>query len=131
MHTRIGDEGAVDREITRRNVLKVGLAAGLGFGTVTLLETAMPTRTAAAAPVYGGHLTILNVGYPEVWDPHIAGTVLALAAVGPIYNQIVEFNPINPKEIIGDLAKSWDVTEGGAPTSSSSTTTLSGGTART
>jgi peptide/nickel transport system substrate-binding protein len=58
-------------------------------------------------------LTILNVGSPEVWDPHLAGTVLALAAVGPVYNQVVEFNPLNPKEIIGDLAKSWEVVDGG------------------
>jgi peptide/nickel transport system substrate-binding protein len=44
----------------------------------------------------------------------MAGTVFTLAAVGPVYNQVVEFNPLNPKEIIGDLAKSWDVTEGGS-----------------
>jgi hypothetical protein len=44
MHTRIGDEGAVDREITRRNVLKAGLAAGLGFGTMALLETCQPAQ---------------------------------------------------------------------------------------
>jgi peptide/nickel transport system substrate-binding protein len=113
MHTRGGDEKAVEREVTRRHVLKAGLAAGLGFGTMTLWETAMPTRPAAAAPVYGGHLTILNAGYPEVWDPHLAGTLFALVAVGPVYNQVVEVNPINPKEIIGDLAKSWDVTDEG------------------
>jgi peptide/nickel transport system substrate-binding protein len=113
MNTYMGDAGAVGREVTRRDVLKASLAAGFGFGTMTLLETAMPTCT-AAAPVYGGHLTILNAGYPPVWDPHMAGTVFTLAAVGPVYNQVVEFNPLNPKEIIGDLAKSWDVTEGGS-----------------
>jgi peptide/nickel transport system substrate-binding protein len=26
---------------------------------------------------------------------------------------VVEFNPLNPTEVIGDLAKSWEVTEGG------------------
>jgi peptide/nickel transport system substrate-binding protein len=113
MNTRAGDEEIIDREITRRHVLQAGLAAGLGFGAMTLVETAMPPRTAAAMPVSGGHLTILNAGYPEVWDPHIAGTVFALAAIGPVYNQVVEFNPINPKEIIGDLAKSWDMTDEG------------------
>jgi peptide/nickel transport system substrate-binding protein len=114
MHTRLGDESAVHGEVTRRHVLQAGLAAGLGFGTMTLLETALSTRAAAAAPVYGGHLTILSAAYPEVWDPHLAATIGALAAVGPIYNQVVEFNPLNPKEIIGDLAQSWDVTEGGS-----------------
>jgi ABC-type transport system substrate-binding protein len=53
------------------------------------------------------------VGYPEVWDPHIAGTVLANAAVSPLYNQVVEFNPIKPDEIIGDLAKNWEVKDDG------------------
>src|SRR5215831_13311594 len=113
MRTCAGDERAVSHEVTRRNVLKAGLAAGLGLGTLTLVETARPPYTAAATPVYGGHLTILNAGYPEVWDPHLAGTLFALAAVGPVYNQVVEFNPLNPKDIIGDLAKSWDVTDGG------------------
>ena len=106
MNTRVGDARAAGREVTRRNVLQAGLAAGLGLGTMALLETAMPTHAAAAAPVYGGHLTILNSGYPPAWDPHMAGTVFTLTAVGPVYNQVVEFNPLNPKEIIGDLTKS-------------------------
>ena len=70
MNTRAGDAGAVDREVTRRHVLQAGLAAGLGYDTMALWETAMP-HAAVAAPVYGGHLTILNVGYPEVWDPYL------------------------------------------------------------
>jgi peptide/nickel transport system substrate-binding protein len=67
----------------------------------------------AASKGQGGHLNILNVGYPEVWDPHLAGTVLALAAISPLYNQLVEFNPLNPKEVIGDLAQNWEATDGG------------------
>src|SRR5262247_1599698 len=111
MHTGASDEEGVNREVTRRNVLKGGLTTGLGLGATALMGAA---RLSAAAPVYGGHLTILNAAYPEVWDPHLAGTIGALAAVGPIYNQVVEFNPLNPKEIIGDLAKNWEVTEGGS-----------------
>ncbi|PON18045.1 hypothetical protein C2W62_09965 [Candidatus Entotheonella serta] len=30
-----------------------------------------------------------------------------------MYNQVVEFNPLNPKEVIGDLAKSWEVSDDG------------------
>jgi hypothetical protein len=58
----------VDRAhaVTRRHILKASLTTGFGLGTASLLGTVMPTRTAAAAPVYGGHLTVLNVGYPEV-----------------------------------------------------------------
>jgi peptide/nickel transport system substrate-binding protein len=98
---------------TRRDVLKTGVAVGLGLGAVSLTG-GWPLRTATAASgVQGGHLNILNVGYPEVWDPHMAGTVLALAAISPLYNQIVEFNPLSPKEVIGDVAKDWQATDGG------------------
>jgi len=94
---KAGDGG---RQVTRRDVLKTGLAA-----------VAMPTAT--AAPVYGGHATVLNYAYPEVWDLHIAGTRGALAAIGPMYNQVVEFDPLNPSEVIGDLAKRWEVADDG------------------
>jgi peptide/nickel transport system substrate-binding protein len=71
----------------------------------------------ASAPAFaqtrGGHGTVLNYAYPEGWDPHAAGTLGALGAISPIYNQLLEFNPLKPAEIIGDLAKSWDVTDGG------------------
>jgi peptide/nickel transport system substrate-binding protein len=110
MNRRVGNDGGGEREVTRRDVLKIGL----GLGAASL---AMTTLTPMAAPspagVSGGHINILNVGYPEVWDPHIAGTVLANAAVSPLYNQVVEFNPINPSEIIGDLAKNWEVKDDG------------------
>jgi len=120
------------RAATRRDVLKAGLTVGLGLGAATLTGVRSTATAQATGGVYGGHVNLLNVGYPEVWDPHLAGTVFALnvgypevwdphlagtvfalAAVGPISNQVVEFNPIKPTEIIGDLAKRWEVTEGG------------------
>ena len=96
MHRQAGNHAVDGCGITRRDVLQTGLATGLGLGTAALLEATSRPRIAAAAPVYGGHLTVLNVGYPEVWDPHMAGTLLALAAVGPLDNQVVEFNPPTP-----------------------------------
>ncbi len=56
---------------------------------------------------------MLNYAYPEVWDPHIAGTLGALGSISPMYNQVVEFNPLKPDEVIGDLAKSWEVSDDG------------------
>src|SRR5215470_18518317 len=92
--------------VTRRGVLK----ASLGLGAVALAGTGLPIPEATAAePVSGGQATLLNYSYPEVWDPHLAGTLGALGSISPMYNQLVEFNPLNPKEIIGDLAQSWDV----------------------
>ncbi len=96
--------------LNRRRALHIFL------GAIVLLLLAVAVSWAPAAtsaPVYGGHATVLNVIYPEVWDPHIAGTIGPLAAFSPLYNQLVEFNPLNPTEITGDLAKRWEVTEGG------------------
>jgi ABC-type transport system substrate-binding protein len=112
MHQHAGQNSSSTLQSTRRHLLKSGAALGLGVGAVAL-TSGRSLRPAAAAGVQGGHLHILNVGYPEVWDPHLAGTVLALAAISPLYNQVVEFNPLNPKEVIGDLARSWEETEGG------------------
>jgi len=111
MNRRAGHEGDAERAVTRRDVLTIGL----GFGAASLMAAPIPTASSAPAPVgvYGGHATILSPGYPEVWDPHIAGTLLADAAISPLYNQVVEFNPLNPSEVIGDLAKRWEVTDGG------------------
>lgn len=95
--------------MTRREVLTTSVAAGLGAGAVSLAGTAV----AAETPVKGGKATVINYGYPEVWDPHLAGTLGALGSISPMYNQVVEFNPLNPSEVIGDLAKSWEVTDGG------------------
>jgi peptide/nickel transport system substrate-binding protein len=95
--------------ITRRRVLHRSLMAGVGLGVTPLLSMSR----AAAQSRASGHAVILNYAYPEVWDPHLAGTLAANAAISLMYNQVVEFNPIKPHEIIGDLAKSWEVTDGG------------------
>ena len=51
---------------------------------------------------------------PGLWDMHFAGHLTATAVpAGPLHNQLVEFNPVNPTEIIGDLAESWTVSEDG------------------
>jgi hypothetical protein len=113
--------------VTRRRVLHHSLVAGVGLGVTPLLSLS----SAAAQSRTGGHVVILNYAYFEVWDPHLAGTLAANAAISPMYNQVVEFNPIKPQEIIGDLAKSWEVTDSGTtynPVASrpSSRTSISG-----
>ncbi len=94
--------------ITRRNAL----VAGTGLGAAALSLASSPGAL-AAEDKRGGHLVVLNYAYPEVWDPHIAGTLGALGSISPVYNQVVEFNPLKPDEVIGDLAKSWDVEDSG------------------
>jgi peptide/nickel transport system substrate-binding protein len=108
MSKRAGQERDDERKVTRRDILQ----AGLGLGAASLAAAVRPTTMAVAAGG-GGHATILNYAYPEVWDPHLAGTLGALAAISPMYNQVVEFNPLKAGEVIGDLARGWEVTDGG------------------
>jgi len=110
MHRQAEHHSDGSRAVTRRDVLK----ASLGLGAAALAGAGLPTPEATAAePVAGGQATLLNYGYPEVWDPHLAGTLGALGSISPMYNQLVEFNPLKPSEIIGDLAKSWEVSPDG------------------
>jgi peptide/nickel transport system substrate-binding protein len=112
MRTQMGGHEHEGHRVRRRDVLKTGLATGVGLGAAAL-TTSTSALAAETQGVYGGHATVLHVGYPEVWDPHIAGTLLANAGISPLYNQVVEFNPIKPDEVIGDLAKSWEVQDDG------------------
>ncbi len=96
--------------------------------TPTPVQAATPTPTAVpeATPMpiatavvqftgvgrQGGHARILTTEYPELWDPRLEGTIVGLEGTSPLYNQVVEFNPISPDEIIGDLAESWTVSDG-------------------
>ena len=87
--------------------------------TPTPLPEATSTPIATVAPVkegvgvWGGDARFLTTEYPELWDPHLEGTIVGLEGTSPLYNQVVEFNPISPDEIIGDLAKSWVVSDDG------------------
>ena len=45
---------------------------------------------------------------PGFWDVHYgASLTTTLTPSGPRFNQLLEYDPVNPDEIIGDLAESW------------------------
>ena len=104
-------------------------AAGDGDPTPTPFRAATPTPTAlpeaiatpiptavvtyAGVGVQGGDARILTTGYPELWDPHLLGTIVGLEGTSPLYNQVVEFNPVSPDIVIPDLAESWEKSDDG------------------
>ena len=57
--------------------------------------------------------TVLEIGKrsnPGAWDAHYAGNLFsALVPTAPQFSQLTRFNPVNPTEIIGDLARGWDI----------------------
>ena len=85
---------------------------------------AMPTPTtppvvAGPGPKYGGIIPAqAATGSPSTWDPHTAVYLEDIQVIGPMYNQLLEFNPLNDTayvdgDIIGDLAESWSVSDDG------------------
>ncbi|MBI2910239.1 MAG: ABC transporter substrate-binding protein [Chloroflexi bacterium] len=69
-------------------------------------------KSGAEQPRYGGVLSISHVIDPPSLDMHqeigFAGNVLQSA-----YSGLTQFNPQNPEEVIGDLARSWEVAKDG------------------
>ena len=59
-------------------------------------------------------LEIAATSNPGTWDMHFTGNLFSgLIPGSPPFNQLVEYNPAAPSEIIGDLAKSWEVNADG------------------
>ena len=69
--------------------------------------------------VRGGKVsdTVLEIGArnnPGAWDAHFAGNLFsALIPTAPQFSQLTRFNPVSPSEIVGDLARGWDINANG------------------
>ena len=81
---------------------------------------AAPTAAPAAAPAVpsasgvrmGGHLTILNDGFPPKWDFTQTSTWISLFHYGArAYSGLLQFSPDDGVEIWPDMAESWEVTD--------------------
>lgn len=81
------------------------------------LAPAPPTATAVAPaglqPKYGGILRIAQPAAPSNFDPHQQISVMFLNPVGPAYDGLVQFDPLDPSKIVPDLAESWEVSPDG------------------
>ncbi len=76
------------------------------------VPTAVPTQAPPAQQgdaISGGIVPMQGVDNPSGWDPQRYGRAEDIGVNGLAYNQLVEYNPISPSEIIGDLAESWDI----------------------
>ncbi len=80
----------------------------------------VPPATPAAAPSasglvpkYGGIIPMDTFTAPAHFDPHPGANLNDVQQFSPFYNQLVEYNPIKPDEIIGDLAESWELSDDG------------------
>lgn len=78
---------------------------------------AQPTAAPAAAPAasaggiqMGGHLRVLNDGFPPKWDFTQTSTWISLFHYGGrAYSGLLQFSPRDGVEIWPDMAESWEV----------------------
>src|SRR5918997_4556238 len=68
---------------------------------------------AAEKPRQGGELRVAIAGDPPSLDMHQEQTFMVAIPMSPFYNTLVVFYPHGYPKVIGDLAKTWTVSEDG------------------
>src|SRR5687768_4358630 len=86
---------------------------GLSFLGVALLLVMWSASAGYAEeqPRRGGTLQVALAGDPPSLDMHQEQTFMVAQPLGPVYNNLIVFDPHNYPEIIGDLAKSWTTSD--------------------
>ena len=98
-------EVVVEREVVKEVIKEVEVE-------VQVTPTPVPSRFMMVADAtYGGIVNMSSHGDVRGWDPHKHGRNEDIQANGLAYNNLVEYNPLNVSEIIGDLAVDWEVSD--------------------
>jgi peptide/nickel transport system substrate-binding protein len=104
--------------LSRRQFLRVGTRAGLGLaagamsGAVPWPQQVWAQQTSDASRA-GGVLTMWIGGDPPNFDVHQNSTYLTQHITAPCYNNLVQYDPLDPKRIVPDLAERWEVSPDG------------------
>ena len=72
---------------------------------------AAPLALAEETPRSGGILQVALSGDPPSLDMHQESTFMVTIPMSPAYNTLIMFDPHNYPQIVGDLAKSWTVSD--------------------
>ena len=86
----------------------VPTAAAAAPTDAPVVPTAVPTQAAPAQQsnaISGSVVPMQGVDNPSGWDPQRYGRAEDIGVNGLAYNQLVEYNPVSPSEIIGDLGR--------------------------
>jgi peptide/nickel transport system substrate-binding protein len=89
-----------------------GKLTGLMLGVVMLVGLwAVLSALAGENPRYGGIMNAALAGDPPSLDMHQEQTFMVAQPLGPVYNNLIHFDPHNYPHIVGDLAKSWTASD--------------------
>ncbi len=86
--------------------------------TNTPVPTAMAAATEEPAMTggdakYGGDVRMSAYADTKDWDPLGSGSLSSVQAYSQLYNQLVQFDSVDTSLIEGDLATSWEISNGG------------------
>ena len=79
-------------------------------------NTPVPAATnvpAASDSKYGGDIRMSAYADTKDWDPLGSGSLSSVQAYSQLYNQLVQFDSVDTTLIEGDLATSWEISNGG------------------
>ena len=121
-----GDSGGSETAATPTLDPFAGVQEPTPTARLDATNTPVPVPTAMAADQrpdwwvegaskhYRGDFPLVATSNPGFWDVHYGGSMnTVLIPSGPRFNQLLEYNPVKPGEIIGDLAVSWESYEDG------------------
>src|SRR5918912_847743 len=91
-----------------RQALLVGVALSLA-----ILLTFSPVALAQGQPRSGGELLFAVPSEPPSYDGHREETFGLIHPIAPFYNLLLRVDPEDANKIVGDLAESWTVSDGG------------------
>lgn len=100
--------------ISRRRMMTLLGQGGLGLaamGSAGIWSGAALAQD--GTPRAGGILTMNLTSDPADFDPMATTTNRVLYIASACYNQLVQFDPMQPETIIGDLARDWTVSDDG------------------
>lgn len=100
--------------ISRRRMMALMGQGGLGLaamGSATIWGGAALAQD--GTPQRGGVLTMNLTSDPADFDPMATTTNRVLYIASACYNQLIQFDPMQPEVITGDLARAWTVSEDG------------------
>jgi len=84
--------------------------------TPTLVPAVAPTPTPLAVgekPRSGGILTEGHFGDPPTFDIQQEASIQTLNPIGPGYNTLIQYDPLDIYKIVGDLADKWVISPDG------------------
>jgi peptide/nickel transport system substrate-binding protein len=97
--------------LSRRELLVALAGTGAAWVAASRGAGSLAAEAADETPKYGGVLTQDTFADPPHFDLHQSETIAALLSLAPCYNRLVQYDPLEPLNIVPDLAERWEISK--------------------